>query len=50
MEYISNGIYSFNREDKVEIMEDINKVQDVLVPLMDFFYHVQVIFLPINHN
>ncbi|KAI8369681.1 hypothetical protein BD560DRAFT_329950 [Blakeslea trispora] len=41
IQYVSNGIYSFNREDKVTIIEDESQVQQVLIPLLDFFYHVK---------
>lgn len=41
IQYVSNGTYRFNREDKVAIMEDKSQVQQVLIPLLDFFYFVK---------
>lgn len=40
IQYVSNGTYIFNREDKVVIKEDKSQVQQVLTPLLDFFYLV----------
>ncbi|KAI9258442.1 hypothetical protein EDC94DRAFT_522018, partial [Helicostylum pulchrum] len=37
IQYISNGTYKFNREDKVKIKEDTSNLQEVLVHLLDFF-------------
>ncbi|KAI8058827.1 hypothetical protein BDF21DRAFT_440876 [Thamnidium elegans] len=40
IQYVSNGTYRFNREDKTVIMEDKSQVQQVLTPLLYFFFYL----------
>ncbi|KAI7905980.1 uncharacterized protein BX663DRAFT_247510 [Cokeromyces recurvatus] len=40
-QYASNGIYKFALEDKVEVTEDRQQVQQSSVSLLDFFFNVK---------
>ncbi|KAI8977658.1 hypothetical protein BDF20DRAFT_821809, partial [Mycotypha africana] len=40
-QYISNGIYQFALEDKVEVTEDRQRIQQSSVSLLDFFFNVK---------
>lgn len=41
IQYISNGTYKFNGEDKIVVVEDRSHVEQMLPSLLDFFYLVK---------
>lgn len=41
MRYLSNGLYEYNREDKVEVKEG-DDAREAFIPSLDFFLNIQV--------
>lgn len=40
MRYLSNGLYEYNREDKVEVKEG-DHAREAFIPSLDFFLNIQ---------